>query len=244
MGKAGATAVNLGQPKIIMTSNGPQLAYACGTLPKNAQLVQVNNGKITPVTGPMVSIVKQMGNLQLGDQCSIMMTQNPIGPPASSDQQQQQRSQTLPRQMPSSQPQTVRIVDSATLINASGQHNGQVPAGAVQLSREQLKLQLHKQFERQMQQQQQQHGKLGLVHNGDERSPSQPIAPDMFGANGTNKGAPPPPPPPPAAPNSASGNGSLDANNKMAAINTSNGTTTSTITEATNKDTVYYSMNV
>ena len=141
------------QPKMVVASAGTaghqsgspvfvdkSTFAAYGTLPKGAQFINLSNagGPVNVQSRQMISIVKQIGDLQLNENNGPPTNTIPI----------HFKSQTLPRQMNrtdnSATCETVRIVD------ANGMNTN------LTLSREQLKLQIQKQLERQMQHQQQQ----------------------------------------------------------------------------------------
>lgn len=147
-------------PKIIMANPGGggnhqaintifvEKPIQYGTLPKNAQFIQLNSagGGHGPSHPQMISIVKQINDLQLNDG---------------------HKSQTLPRHL--NQPKNaeplsheiVRIID-ANLING--------PGGNQTMSRDQLKLQLHKQLQMQQHRQQQQQKMMNVrLQAGDEQ---------------------------------------------------------------------------
>lgn len=129
-----------GQPQ----THGNHTIFAYGTIPKNAQFINLNQGQVIgggQNHGPqMISIVKQMGDVQLNDKTG--------------SQQQMLQATALSMNKSTSMPngEAIFAVDS----------NGGPPGMVTTMSRDQLKLQLQKQLERQMQQQQQ---KQGMVVN-------------------------------------------------------------------------------
>lgn len=110
-----------------------------GTLPKNAQFIQLNSTGVNSSHPQMISIVKQVNDIHLNE---------------SSSQNAQIKSQTLPRQMPNpTQKPTELTHEIVRIIDASMINGPNSVMNTATLSRDQLKLHLQKQLERQQMQQ-------------------------------------------------------------------------------------------